>query len=106
MISPFAYEPKPENMKIMENGLVPQYLNREKLKTESVELHHEPPQRDGGLFDFKEVTIAQHRELDPQRANFINELKGDCKMTIERCPELKHTLGGEGLFIPDLPFLF
>ncbi len=48
MISPFAYEPKPENMKIIENGLAPQYLNREKLKIEGVELHHEPPQRDGG----------------------------------------------------------
>lgn len=52
----------------------------------------------GAVFDFKEVTVAQHRELDPQRANFINELKGDCKMTIERCPELKHTLGGRPLY--------
>ncbi len=65
------YEPTPENIKRMENGLAPQYEVRETGKIESVELHHEPPQRAGGLFDFEELTVKQHMEKDKERAAFI-----------------------------------
>jgi len=60
----------------MERGLVPQYENRAIGEIESVELHHEPPQRDGGLFDFIEVTVEEHEKLDPHRAGLIKDLEG------------------------------
>jgi hypothetical protein len=65
------YEPTPENIKRMERGLAPQYMNKDIGKIESVELHHEPPQRDGGLFDFKEMTVKEHVDADRARAAFI-----------------------------------
>ena len=55
----------------MEKGLAPQYEHEVTGKIESMELHHNPPQREGGLFDFKEVTIDEHGRLDAQRAAFI-----------------------------------
>ncbi len=64
------YEPTRENIARMEKGLAPKYMNKKTLKTESVELHHEPPQRDGGLFDFEELTVKEHMEKDSQRAVF------------------------------------
>jgi len=65
------YEPTPENIARMEKGIAPQYYNAKIEKWESVELHHEPPQRDGGLFDFDELTVDQHAARDKQRAAFI-----------------------------------
>jgi hypothetical protein len=46
-------------------------------KWESVELHHEPPQRDGGLFDFEELTVEEHMAKDPHRAGLMKDLEGD-----------------------------
>lgn len=65
------YEPTSENIKRMERGLAPQAYNADLKKWESVELHHEPAQRDGGLFDFEELTVEQHMKKDAQRAAFI-----------------------------------
>lgn len=65
------YEPTPENISRMEKGLAPQYEHEVTGKIESMELPHNPPQREGGLFDFKEVTIDEHGRLDAQRAAFI-----------------------------------
>jgi hypothetical protein len=56
-----------ENLKRMEKGLAPQQFNRTTRQLESMELHHTPPQRDGGLFDFTELWPQQHAELDPSR---------------------------------------
>ena len=36
-------------------------------KLESMELHHDPAQRDGGLFDFIKVWPDEHVKLDPKR---------------------------------------
>ena len=66
------YEPTPENIKRMERGLAPQFYNVKKQRWESIELHHEPPQRDGGLFDFKELTVEQHMAIDPHRAVYTS----------------------------------
>ncbi len=55
----------------MEKGLAPQIENRNTGKLESMELHHDPSQREGGLFNFIEVTPEEHARLDPHR--FINE---------------------------------
>jgi len=66
------YEPTPENIARMEKGLAPQRLNRDTGKIESIELHHEPPQREGGLFDFEELTVKEHMDKDKQRAAFIS----------------------------------
>ena len=52
------------NISRMERGLAPQIPNRLTGEMESVELHHIPPQREGGLFDFIEVTPAEHADLD------------------------------------------
>ena len=66
------YEPTLENIKRMEKGLAPQYEVEKTGKIESVELHHEPPQRDGGLFDFEELTVEQHTKKDFHRAGYTN----------------------------------
>ena len=71
------YVSTPENISRIERGLAPQYRDKLTGKMESVELHHEPPQRDGGLFDFLEVTVDEHKKLDPHRAGFIKEVEGD-----------------------------
>ena len=56
-----------ENLARMKNGLAPQRLNPETGKMESMELHHTPPQREDGLFDFEEVWPAEHEAIDPYR---------------------------------------
>lgn len=56
-----------QNLARMKKGLAPMIRNPETLEWESVELHHIPPQRDGGLFDFKEVTPWEHADMDPFR---------------------------------------
>lgn len=56
-----------ENVKRMERGLAPQKLNLEKGRFESVELHHIPPQREGGLFDVVEMWPEEHAKTDQFR---------------------------------------
>ncbi len=55
------------NIPRMEKGLAPQRLNYETGKMESMELHHNPAQKDGGLFDFVEVWPDEHAVLDQNR---------------------------------------
>jgi RHS repeat-associated protein len=57
----------PENLDRMRKGLAPQRVNDVSGKLESMELHHDPPQRSGGLFDVKPVWPNEHAELDPFR---------------------------------------
>ena len=51
----------------MKKGLAPQRYNPNKQRLESVELHHDPGQRAGNLFNFTEVTPEQHAKLDKYR---------------------------------------
>ena len=51
----------------MRAGKAPQRINPETGKTESMELHHTPPQREGGLFDVEEVWPEDHARKDPHR---------------------------------------
>jgi len=62
-----VYEPTTENIERMERGLAPQVEHPRTGKMVSVELHHIPPQREGGLFDFIEVTPWEHEGMDPHR---------------------------------------
>ena len=55
----------------MEKGLAPQIKNKSTGNLESIELHHIPAQKEGGLFDFIEVTREEHSRLDPFR--FLGE---------------------------------
>jgi hypothetical protein len=55
------------NLARMRQGLAPQRINRTTGQVESMELHHTPPQRDGGLFDVQPVWPDQHRRIDPFR---------------------------------------
>jgi len=61
------YEPTEDNLRRMKKGLAPQRKNPDTHKIESIELHHDPAQRDGGLFDFIEVTSEEHARLDACR---------------------------------------
>ena len=70
------YDPTPENIKRMERGLAPQYTVKGTGKVESIELHHEPPQREGGLFDFEELTVREHMDKDLYRAGLIKNQEG------------------------------
>jgi hypothetical protein len=56
-----------ENIQRMERGLAPQQINPNTGKLESKELHHNPPQREGGLFKFSEVWPDEHRVIDKNR---------------------------------------
>jgi len=56
-----------DNIRRMENGLAPQRVNVKTGQLEKMELHHDPAQRDGGLFDFIEVWPEEHAQLDPKR---------------------------------------
>lgn len=51
----------------MERGLAPQRYNKSEGKYESKELHHDPAQKDGGLFDFIEVWPDEHADIDSSR---------------------------------------
>ena len=55
------------NLARMKKGLAPQEMNRATGVLESMELHHIPSQKDGGLFDFIEVTPSEHAKLDKFR---------------------------------------
>lgn len=63
---PLVYEASTENVARMKQGLAPQIKNA-RGQLESIELHHSPPQREGGLFNFIEVTQKEHISLDPYR---------------------------------------
>lgn len=51
----------------MRKGLAEQRKNLLTGHLESKELHHQPSQRDGGLFDFVEVWPDQHAAIDKHR---------------------------------------
>jgi archaellin len=51
----------------MKNGLAPQRVNKLTGEIETMELHHIPPQREGGLFDFVKVWPDEHADLDSFR---------------------------------------
>ncbi|MFN7845118.1 MAG: hypothetical protein ACK5N9_25630, partial [Pirellula sp.] len=55
------------NLERMQRGLAPQRLNPHTGKLESMELHHTPPQRAGGLFDVRPVWPNEHALIDPFR---------------------------------------
>jgi hypothetical protein len=57
----------PSNLGRMRKGLAPQRINPKTGKIESMELHHTPPMRDGGLFDFKKVWPDEHEIIDSFR---------------------------------------
>jgi filamentous hemagglutinin len=57
----FATQPNLERMK---RGMAPQKFNERTGLWESMELHHTPPQRQGGLFDFVELWPEEHVKLD------------------------------------------
>jgi hypothetical protein len=56
-----------EDIPRMERGLAPQQFNPKTGQMEAMELHHIPPKREGGLFDFIEVWPEEHSKLDPNR---------------------------------------
>jgi RHS repeat-associated protein len=56
-----------EDLERMQKGLAPQRVNPDTGKTESKELHHDPPQRAGGLKDVKQVWPGEHEAIDPYR---------------------------------------
>jgi len=61
------YELSEENLRRVERGLAPQIRNPKTGEMESIELHHEPPQKEGGMFNFIEVTPQEHAAIDPHR---------------------------------------
>jgi hypothetical protein len=57
----------PENLERMRRGLAPQRTNPITGKIESMELHHTPPQRNGGMFNIVPLWPDQHSLVDPFR---------------------------------------
>lgn len=55
------------NLARMREGLAPQRINEVTGELESMELHHAPPQRDGGLFDVVPLWPDEHALVDPLR---------------------------------------
>lgn len=55
------------NLQRMKQGLAPQRINPNTGRLESMELHHIPAQRDGGLFDVLKVWPDEHATIDPFR---------------------------------------
>jgi hypothetical protein len=55
------------NLERMKRGLAPQRVNPNTGRLESMELHHTPAQRDGGLFDVQKVWPDEHAAIDPFR---------------------------------------
>jgi hypothetical protein len=51
----------------MQRGLAPQQFNELTGKWESMELHHDPAQRFGGMYEFYLVWPSQHAEIDDFR---------------------------------------
>ena len=58
---------EPENLLRLQKGLAPQRFNRATGQTESMELHHTPPQRNGGLFDVEPLWPDEHAVRDAFR---------------------------------------
>jgi hypothetical protein len=52
------------NLDRMKRGLAPQQFNPNTGRLESMELHHTPPQRDGGLSDVKPLWPDDHALVD------------------------------------------
>ncbi|MCH9632616.1 MAG: hypothetical protein S4CHLAM6_09540 [Chlamydiae bacterium] len=61
------YKATPENIARMKKGLAPQVFDPKKNTMQSIELHHIPARRDGGHFNFTEVTPREHALQDPFR---------------------------------------
>jgi len=55
------------NLARTQRGLAPQRINPRTGQLESMELHHTPPQRNGGLFDVQPVWQDDHALIDPFR---------------------------------------
>jgi len=55
------------NLDRMKQGLAPQRVNPTTGDVESMELHHTPAQRNGGLFDVQPVWPDEHAAVDPFR---------------------------------------
>ncbi len=64
--NPGQHKYSEENIARMKEGLAPQRRTLQG-EMESMELHHDPSQSDGGLFDFVEVWPEEHAGLDAQR---------------------------------------
>ena len=62
-----AGEYSAENLTRMKKGLAPQRVNPNTGQLESMELHHTPAQRNGGLFNVKKVWPDEHAAIDPYR---------------------------------------
>ena len=56
-----------DQLERMRKGLAPQRTNPKTGEIESMELHHNPAQRDGGLFDVVDVWPDEHAALDNNR---------------------------------------
>ena len=51
----------------MKKGLAPKQYNEEKEIWESIELHHDPARRDGGMYDVTEMSPEEHAKADSNR---------------------------------------
>jgi RHS repeat-associated protein len=65
LLHPELYEEG--NLARMQKGLAPQRINPNTGELESMELHHNPAQRDGGLFEFQKCWPDEHAAIDPYR---------------------------------------
>lgn len=65
LLHPEKYEM--DQLERMRQGLAPQRFNMNTGRVESMELHHTPPQKEGGLFDFIEVWPEEHALIDEFR---------------------------------------
>jgi len=63
--NPSAYRAR--DLTRMQRGSAPQRLNPVTGTLESMELHHAPPMRQGGLFDVTPVWPSEHAAIDPFR---------------------------------------
>ena len=63
--NPEAYST--QNLSRMQGGRAPQRINPITGTLESMELHHTPAQRDGGLFNVQKVWPDEHAAVDPFR---------------------------------------
>ena len=55
------------NVERMKRGLAPQRPNPLTQEIESMELHHNPAQKNGGRYDFTELWPDEHAAIDPKR---------------------------------------
>ena len=57
------FKTSPENLERAKKGLAPRRFNEQKGKWESMELHHDPAQKDGGLFDITPLWSDAHEAI-------------------------------------------